>query len=315
MRKLILFVVSFLGAATAIRAQQADTQAVNAASVPIEEYVPKVIIEGKWGSAPGEFGMASRFPLGEFEQYTPSSLAVNSNGEVYVLDYVNNRIQKFTASGKYLLAIPVEGLKGTVAGYCLGNTCYEVPPDPGLKYDRPVMGELSTMGVNVVMDSKDTLHYYLKRITDGKETGEVWEFRKDTLVKKTAQKNTSAQQSSAGTYVDPKIDADVKEITGRKKYSAMDKKKRVLDFQLDVDEELYGERRVLYNETVKKWAVRVKKVGKVWDKIYDPSGKLIVITEVSPLSEITDSRGSRYFIEISPVGLMIRKNELTRKLK
>jgi hypothetical protein len=57
MKKLILFIVSFLCAAQVARAQQAITQPVNADSVPIEEYVPKVIIEGKWGTGPGEFIM------------------------------------------------------------------------------------------------------------------------------------------------------------------------------------------------------------------------------------------------------------------
>ncbi len=50
-----------------------STETVTTDNVPIEEYVPKVIIEGKWGTGPGEFGMASRFPLGLYDQYKPSS--------------------------------------------------------------------------------------------------------------------------------------------------------------------------------------------------------------------------------------------------
>ena len=64
MKKLILFALSFFTASAAwaqqasITATGASTATLDADSVPIEEYVPKVIIEGKWGSGPGEFGVA-----------------------------------------------------------------------------------------------------------------------------------------------------------------------------------------------------------------------------------------------------------------
>jgi len=163
-------------------AQKAST---DTEQVPIEEYVPKVIIEGKWGTRPGEFGIASQFPLGHFEKYQPSSLAVDSKGNIYVLDFVNDRIQKFDKSGKYLTELPVEGMKGELAGYCYDGTCYEEPPAPGQKIERKVMGQIEVQGINIVIDSKDDLYYYLKRNKDGKETGEVWQFRNDKLVKKT----------------------------------------------------------------------------------------------------------------------------------
>lgn len=315
MRKLILFCVSFFCIIPGVCAQQTGTQTVsNDANVPIEEYVPKVIIEGKWGSAPGEFGRASRFPLGEFEQYIPSSLAVNSKGDIYILDYVNNRIQKFTQDGKYLASISVEGLTGVLAGYCVVDTCYEVPPVPGLKYDRPVMGEIVTVGVNIVIDSKDTLHYYLKRVKDGKETGEVWEFKNDKLVNKGSPNSFRGVQAGIAKekYVDPKVDAEIKESSIAKNFSAADKKNRQLSFRLDNGEALHGQRRVVYDEGIKKWTVRIKKGGKVWDKFYGPSGKLLSVRQVPELSEFSDSKGSYYFIETNSTGLAIRKNELTR---
>jgi hypothetical protein len=84
MKKTILFAVSFLVGAIAVYAQQAETQAVNAENVPIEEYVPKVIIEGKWGTGPGEFGVAWTYASdvnvpqnesGEIPPIYPGSLA------------------------------------------------------------------------------------------------------------------------------------------------------------------------------------------------------------------------------------------------
>jgi len=182
MKKMILSVI-VLFAAGSLAAQEASTAADQ---VPIEEYVPKVIIEGKWGTGPGEFGMASQFPLGHFEKYQPSSLAVDSKGNIYILDFVNDRIQKFNKSGKYMTELPVEGLKGELAGYCYDGTCYEEPPAPGQKIERKVMGQVEVQGINIVIDSKDTLYYYLKRSKDGKETGEVWQFRNDKLVKKSS---------------------------------------------------------------------------------------------------------------------------------
>jgi len=316
MKKQMLFVVSLLSIVIGAYAQQPSTGTADT-GVPIEEYVPKVIIEGKWGTGPGEFGMASRFPLGYYEQYVPTSLAVNSKGEIYILDIVNNRIQKFNDTGGFLLALQVEGLKAELKGYCVGDTCDEEPPPVGLKYDRAVLGHTEVVGVNIVIDSGDTLYYYLKRTKDGKESGEVWQFRNDKLISKTSKKNegNSRQAMSAATYVDLKIDADVKDSPGGKDFSAVDRKNRKISFQLESGEELYGARRVLYNEASKKWAVRVRKNGKIWDKMFSASGKLLGVSEVPLLSEFQDFKGSYYFIETSSSGIMIRKNELMRKLR
>jgi hypothetical protein len=203
MKKMILFAVSMLAVGN-LAAQKPSTAA---GQVPIEEYVPKVIIEGKWGTGPGEFGMASRFPLGYFEQYKPSSLAVDSKGNIYILDFVNNRIQKFDKTGKYLMGVPVEGMKGELAGYCDEDTCYEEPPAPNQKIERKVMGQLNVQGINIVIDSKDNLYYYLKRVKDGKESGEVWQFRNDKLVKKTVVPVTNMLSYGVGLDLDREDDS------------------------------------------------------------------------------------------------------------
>lgn len=205
MKKMILSVI-VLFAAGSLAAQEASTAADQ---VPIEEYVPKVIIEGKWGTGPGEFGMASQFPLGHFEKYQPSSLAVDSKGNIYILDFVNDRIQKFNKSGKYMTELPVEGLKGELAGYCYDGTCYEEPPAPGQKIERKVMGQIEVQGINIVIDSKDTLYYYLKRNKDGKETGEVWEFRSDKLVKKMKPGEEKRSEESVSEFKQEKTASGV----------------------------------------------------------------------------------------------------------
>ncbi|MEW6104568.1 MAG: hypothetical protein AB1630_12265 [bacterium] len=69
-----------------------------------EEYVPRVIIEGRWGTEIGEFGLTAW----EGEPEWPTSFVLNSKGEICILDHINNRIQIFSNSGKYLNSIPVE---------------------------------------------------------------------------------------------------------------------------------------------------------------------------------------------------------------
>lgn len=216
MKKLILFAVSFL-ATNAAWAQQpsaatpnSSTETVSADNVPIEEYVPQVIIEGKWGNEPGEFGVAWTYandtsspmsPSGsESMPIYPSSLAVDGKGNIYVLDTINNRIQKFDAEGKFLKAIHIDAYMGEEQPIWYGK----VKTEDGMEIlDRveskdksgrtigvdkwfPFYWPITAQGINIVIDSKDNLYYYLKRSISGKETEEVWEFKGDKVVKKTS---------------------------------------------------------------------------------------------------------------------------------
>jgi len=182
MKKLMLFAISFLFAAASAYAQQPSTGAADAA-VPIEEYVPKVIIEGKWGTGPGEFG-AIADPM-QSEQYDapqfPGSLAVNAAGEIYVLDHVNGRIQKFSKEGKYLASLVVPGCADEN-----GKSAIEIETGDKGEISFELRRKPAIIGINIVIDGKDDLYYYLKRTNDGKESGEVWQFREDRLVKKTS---------------------------------------------------------------------------------------------------------------------------------
>ena len=56
----------------------------------------KAIVKGGWGSAPGQFGRRSD---PETAQEGPMSLAVAKDGQLYVLDQINGRVQRFRRDG------------------------------------------------------------------------------------------------------------------------------------------------------------------------------------------------------------------------
>jgi len=312
MNRIIAGVLIMLSPCAAL-AQEASTAADQ---VPIEEYVPKVIIEGKWGTGPGEFGMASQFPLGHFENYEPSSLAVDSKGNIYILDFVNDRIQKFDKSGKYLTELPVEGMKGELAGYCYDGTCYEEPPAPGQKIERKVMGQVEVQGINIVIDSKDTLYYYLKRNKDGKETGEVWEFRNDKL----SAKKQKGEETPFNAY----------EFRGRDKKNLKFAVKKPGDKTLELN--LSARRTLAPDETIgmrsrpkvgaKHIVVPVsiaryrehpdgrKTAQQIVEDlvyIYDLNGKLEVI--LKGYRGLTDGEGNGYKLTVDNNGVLVTKFE------
>jgi len=69
-----------------------------------EKYESKVLIVGKWGEKPGEYKY--RPWQGDFDW--PRSFAVDDNEHIYVLDYINNRVQHYDGDGKFLGTIPIE---------------------------------------------------------------------------------------------------------------------------------------------------------------------------------------------------------------
>lgn len=71
-----------------------------------EKYFPQVLIAGKWGSGPGEFGLGASMGE-EGDDVIPKELVQDDSGNIYVLDNWNNRIQKFNVNGKYLEEISI----------------------------------------------------------------------------------------------------------------------------------------------------------------------------------------------------------------
>lgn len=195
---------------------QGQTGGENAPKV--ETYSPEIIVEGGWGEGPGEFGLAWTYPnslanespSGRIEPFYPLSIAVNSRGEVYILDPVNDRIQKFSSAGTYLLSLRVEAYAGPEAPIWYGQT----PGDDGkMIFDRvrekregklgvdrwfPFYDPITTRGINILIDAQDTLYYYRRKHetklkegnplrysdpTQPRPYGEVQIFRDDALVK------------------------------------------------------------------------------------------------------------------------------------
>lgn len=65
----------------------------------------EVVVKGRYGSADGEFG------LKKYEDQSwaePTGIAIDSKGNIYIADPLNNRIQKFDKSGQFLIKISLE---------------------------------------------------------------------------------------------------------------------------------------------------------------------------------------------------------------
>lgn len=169
---------------------------VSTDTVEYEVYEPTVVIRGRWGTKEGEFGIAYAYiengriipiqPHPYPEPIYPTSIAVDSKGNIYILDIVNNRIQKFNDEGRYLLSIPVDSFVGGRVVHKVYNGYEEWGVD----------GDVDTIGINIVIDSEDNLYYYCvkdrwiiddktgKRKENPDAKGEVWMFKDDKLVKK-----------------------------------------------------------------------------------------------------------------------------------
>jgi hypothetical protein len=82
-------------------------------SLAQEAYVSEVIISAPWGeknlvyggeeSPPGEFGYAT-----DDERFIgPSCFAVAPNGDIYIADQLNNRMQRFDSQGRFMSTTPM----------------------------------------------------------------------------------------------------------------------------------------------------------------------------------------------------------------
>jgi hypothetical protein len=86
-------------------------------NVPKETYVPQVIIEAPWGNETGQFGVY--FPPEGGPGVGPFTFTISPQGEIYIFDPVNSRIQKFDSGGRFLLAITLS--KGGM-DICVNNS-------------------------------------------------------------------------------------------------------------------------------------------------------------------------------------------------
>lgn len=265
-------------------------------SIRTEIYVPKVIIEGKWGTGQGEFGRGT-IPFTEDEDdLIPESLAVDSKGNIYILDTANNRIQKYDNNGKYIKSISVPSWKGY-----------------GEKGEIIVPSE--AIGINVVLDDEDNLYYHfiknkykskeeMDKNGDGKinykdlskiipgspgmygepdhslfdnpnPKDEVWKFKDDVLVKKWETKEISNIKNQ-----DAKLEIK-------------DKKCGIIGHI--VSDYMGGTR----FESEKDYVIEKQKINKSKEKVIIKfkDGKKIekVVKAHRPLRELKSERGKKYF--------------------
>lgn len=77
---------------------------VNGWTQPKEIYKSKILIQGTWGTAPGQYGRG----LIDDDQFYPTSFAIDENEIIYILDDLNNRVQYYDGGGNLLGVIPIE---------------------------------------------------------------------------------------------------------------------------------------------------------------------------------------------------------------
>jgi len=329
MKKMILSVIS-LFAAGSLAAQEASTATDQ---VPIEEYVPKVIIEGKWGTGPGEFGRQGDFDY----DLKPGSLAVDSKGNIYILDFVNNRIQKYSGEGKHLLDIPIDGLKGPVQ--CWAVRSYDesekrhiwsvgaTAEKPSGVADSDLQAYIwppEVQGINIVIDSKGTLYYYLKRVKDGKETGEVWEFKNDKLVKKMKPGEETRSEESVSDFKQEKTASGVRVKFARNKKAQALAIVQPISMAAGEKFKVYGPM-VRGGKTIIKTGTSDGKYVRKPDGAYVMEERNAVNYVLSPDGELTgkisgnlpfditafDKELNGYALKTGPAGLTVTKYQLT----
>jgi|GEM_PF-5036472 len=71
-----------------------------------EVYIPQDIINTTWGTSYYQIGLIKG--LEDRRAIGPASLKVDENNDIYILDAVNKRIQKYDNNGRLLLSIPIK---------------------------------------------------------------------------------------------------------------------------------------------------------------------------------------------------------------
>ncbi len=76
-------------------------------TVQQQTYTPQVIINAPWGNKPGEFGLYDPY-RGNPDAYDqgpiqgPSTFTITPNGDIYIVDTFNHRLQIFTQDGSFI---------------------------------------------------------------------------------------------------------------------------------------------------------------------------------------------------------------------
>jgi len=85
----------------------------------MEQYESEVILSLPWGSGPNEIGYAKDGPEDqEGLRYGPTAIDVDQDGNLYILDAVNQRVKVFDQNGELLRSFPVGRWPGSL---CVGE--------------------------------------------------------------------------------------------------------------------------------------------------------------------------------------------------
>lgn len=86
-----------------------------AESVSRSEFSSNLVLEAQWGQQPGQFGYSIVSADGDSSKGTPQKIMVGPDciyvdleDNIYILDQINNRLQKFSQSGLFISVIPLE---------------------------------------------------------------------------------------------------------------------------------------------------------------------------------------------------------------
>ena len=128
-----------------------------------EHYSSKVLIEEKYGDKTNEFGFTmiegDIFPI-------VTKIEIDSMGNIYLLDKVNNRIKKYNNDGEYINSIPIQSFQK--------KWFYD---DKG-----PLIGSPDKYNTDICIDSKNNL-YVLNIAKNGKR--EIGVFKNSKNLEKT----------------------------------------------------------------------------------------------------------------------------------
>ena len=156
------------------------------ADYPVEllDFEPKEVLSVKWGLGKEDIAQEYYTAAEAIQDEIRPDYAINSKGEIYILDAFNNRIQKFNAQGSHEKSIPVYGradkngktaVRKTAEKYYTGAN--EAKAD-GVIY-RVDREKLYYYGRSIELDTLDNPYYLVQK---GRNQWEVWKFSDDLLL-------------------------------------------------------------------------------------------------------------------------------------
>jgi len=74
-------------------------------SAKAEEFIREIVVDVTWGDGPGQVGIGSDVPI----KSGPNDFTIDNDGNIYVMDTVNKRLNKYSSEGTFLFSINVNG--------------------------------------------------------------------------------------------------------------------------------------------------------------------------------------------------------------